>query len=272
MVCKECGKEITDETLSYCPECMATLDEPVVINMSKDDIKKASKEFDKKEKELQKKIAETTKETKIVAATDGIDLDVEYEGPFLNLLGFVKSLGTSLSNLLIFISAVAIYISPFLVWLWEMLHKNKNKANLFGMATKPNNILPNGNYSTLALGSTTILVMAILLLASGFIMLLVAAREYIKPMWKLRYNFVFRLVPAVMSIVAFVVIWYEKKYVSALDSMKDLKDMAKTLNQSNVYSYGRGLGPIVCVGGICFYIVATVIDFVKYLRIKKSQE
>ncbi len=272
MVCKECGKEITDETLSYCPECMAPLDEPVVINMSKDDIKKASKDFEKKEKEIQKKIAETTKETKIVAAKDEIDLDAEYEGSFINLLGFVKSLGNNISNLLIFIGAVMLYISPFLVWLWETLHKNKSKSNLFGMAVKPSKILSSESSSVLCLGSTAILIMAILLLISGFIMLLVAAREYIKPLWKLRYNFFFRFIPAVTSIVAFVVIWYDKKYANALDSMKELKEMAKTLNQSNVYSYGRGLGPIVCVGGICFYIVATVIDFVKYLRIKKSQE
>ena len=52
MVCKECGKEITDETLGYCPECLAPLNEPVIVNMSKDDIKKANKNLEKKEKEI----------------------------------------------------------------------------------------------------------------------------------------------------------------------------------------------------------------------------
>lgn len=270
MVCKECGKEITDETLSYCPECMAPLDEPVVINMSKDDIKKASKEFDKKEKELQKKVAETASEAKIVAVGEDIDLDAEYEGPFINLLGFVKSLGTNLSNLLVFIGAVMIYISPFLVWLWETLHKNKNKSNLFGMAAKPSKIL-SGDSSVLALGSTTILIMAILLLVSGFLMLLVSAREYIKPMWKFRYSLVLRLVPVILAIVAFLVIWNDKSYVNILDSMKELKDMAKTLNQSYVYSYGRGIGPVVCIGGIGIYIISILVDIPKYVRSKKAK-
>lgn len=271
MVCKECGKEITDETLSYCPECMAPLDEPVVINMSKDDIKKASKEFDKKEKELQKKEAKTAKDAKIVAAGEDIDLDAEYEGPFINLLGFVKSLGTNLSNLLVFIGAVMIYISPFLVWLWEKLRGEKSKGNLFVMATKPSKVLSNGNNSVLALGSTTILIMAILLLISGFLMLLVSAREYIKPMWKHRYSLVLRLVPVILAIVAFLVIWYDKSYINALDAMKELKDMAKTLNQSNVYSYGRGIGPIVCIGGIVIYIISILVDIPKYVRSKKSK-
>ena len=43
MVCKECGKEIPEGAL-YCESCGAPLEEPIVLKVSKEDIKRAEKE------------------------------------------------------------------------------------------------------------------------------------------------------------------------------------------------------------------------------------
>ena len=40
MVCKECGKEIPEGAL-YCESCGAPLEEPIVLKVSKEDIKRA---------------------------------------------------------------------------------------------------------------------------------------------------------------------------------------------------------------------------------------
>lgn len=264
MVCKECGKEITDETLGYCPECLAPLDEPVVISMSKDDIKKANKDFEKKEKELQKKAEETAKakakETaKLSKENNSIQMEEAYKGPFLNLIGYVKSLGSEISNLLVLIGAVLLYISPFLPWVWQTLHKVHKKGNLFDMA---------GKNADMAIKTPILGVMAILLLLSGFMMMFISAREYFKPIWKYRNNFIVRLIPLVLSIIAFVVILKNKNYCDYLSSMKSLKDTAISLNQSSVFSYGRGLGFIFCIAGIAIYAVATLFDYIKYKKNK----
>ena len=255
MVCKECGKEITDEKLGYCPECLAPLDEPVVINMSKDDIKKASKDFEKKEKERQKNI----EVVKISKTVEDLHLNDNYEGPFINLLGYVKSLVRDFNSLFILIGAILIYASPFLTWIWEKLHNVYKKGNLFEMSSKG---------ADLAIGTSVTAMMGVVLLVSGFLMLIISAKEYIKPIWKLRYNFIFRLIPFITSISAVVVIYNNKKYVNKFSSMKEFRDMAKSLGQASVYSYGRGIGPVVCLAGIIIYGLATFFDFIKYQRNK----
>lgn len=255
MVCKECGREITDETLGYCPECMAPLENPIVINMSKDDIKKANKDLEKKEKEKQKNI-----EVVKVKHKEDLHLDDDYEGSFIDLIGYIKSLGKNVNNLLILIGAALLYASPFLPWIWEKLHGSYEKGNLFEMASKD---------SQVALGNKWMAVMGALLLLSGFIMLIISAREHIKPMWKYRYNFLVRLVPIVTSVVAFGVVYFNKSYANAIKAMKELKDMADTLGQQTVYSYGKGIGPILCIAGIVIYAIATLFDFIHYLKNKE---
>lgn len=259
MVCKECGKEITDETLGYCPECLAPIDEPVVISMSKDDIKKANKDLEKKEKELQKKAEETAKakakeKAKLSKDNDASYVEEVYEGPFINLIGYVKSLGTDISNLLVLIGAVLLYISPFLPWIWETLHKVHKKGNLFDMA---------GKSAEMSIKTPVLGIMGILILISAFMMMLISAREYIKPIWKYRNNFIIRIVPLVLAVIAFIVIFKNKNYEVMLSGMKSLKDTAVSLNQSSVYSYGRGLGFIFCIAGMALYAVAVVMDFFK---------
>ena len=43
MVCKECGKEIPEGAM-YCEACGAPLEEPIVLKVTKEDIKRAEKE------------------------------------------------------------------------------------------------------------------------------------------------------------------------------------------------------------------------------------
>ena len=59
MVCKECGKEIPEGAL-YCESCGAPLEEPIVLKVSKEDIKRAEKEEKAKAKERAKLAAKNT--------------------------------------------------------------------------------------------------------------------------------------------------------------------------------------------------------------------
>ena len=59
MVCKECGKEIPEGAL-YCESCGAPLEEPIVLKVSKEDIKRAEKEEKVKAKERAKLAAKNT--------------------------------------------------------------------------------------------------------------------------------------------------------------------------------------------------------------------
>ena len=56
MVCKNCGTEIPEGAL-YCESCGAPLEEPVVLKVSKEDIKRAEKEEKTKAKERAKAAA-----------------------------------------------------------------------------------------------------------------------------------------------------------------------------------------------------------------------
>ena len=56
MVCKNCGTEIPEGAL-YCESCGAPLEEPVVLKVSKEDIKLAEKEEKTKAKERAKAAA-----------------------------------------------------------------------------------------------------------------------------------------------------------------------------------------------------------------------
>ena len=96
MVCRECGKEIADG-LDYCTECGAPVEEPIVIKMSKDDIKKANKDLDKKTKEQRKSTNKDGKGKNVIGAYDESE---DYEGECINLVGYGKSLGSNINNLL----------------------------------------------------------------------------------------------------------------------------------------------------------------------------
>ena len=260
MVCKECGKEITDESLGYCPECLAPLNEPVIENMSKDDIKKANKNLEKKEKEIQKKVVNDTVKIKPVK---NLGLEKEYEGPFIDLTGYVKSVGTNMTNLFALIGAVCLYLSPFATWMWESLFKVKKKADLFDLGGK------NGD---LFLQAPVITGMAVILLLSGFFMMLMSAREYVKPVWKFRYNFIARFIPVITATVAFLIVFFNKKYSKSIDSKEAFKKTAVSIGQADKYSYGRGIGPILCLLGIAIYFVSVLIDFLSYTKNKKAQQ
>lgn len=257
MVCKECGKEITDETLGYCPECLAPLEEPVVINMSKDDIKKANKDFEKKAKEEQKKVVKNPDKEKTKSDNPK---EKDYDGPFIDLVGYIKDIGMSLTNLLGFLGAIFLYLSPFMTWIWEVLYKIKKKGNLFDMGEKK---------SDMSLNSSNITIMAVLFLVSGFFMMVFIGREHIKPIWRLRNNFIVRLLPGLVSAFAFWVVITDKHYVEAMNNMKAQNEVAKVINSSSNQSFGRGLGPIICIVGISLYVLSVLIDLLKYMKNKR---
>lgn len=254
MVCKECGKEIADG-MDYCPECGAPVEEPIVIKMSKDDIKKANKELEKKEKE-NKKIS-----NKIQNRDNDYDEQKEYQGSFINLIGYVKSLAGNMSKMLSFAGAVLLYISPFLAWLYQELHKVRTSGNLFDLGSKVvKDQWGTEVNTTITLGSKFFSVMAIVILLSGFCMMVFSAREYIKPMWKYRNKLLIRFIPVVTSIIAFVLIFTNKHYKELIDNYKSLKEIAKSTGSTGVFSYGHGLGPILCAAGIILYFISILFD------------
>ena len=254
MVCKECGKQIADG-LDYCTECGAPVYEPIVIKMTKDDIKKAAKELDKKNKEKKRSLNSIKKDEDIVAE------DEVYEGSYINFTGYVKSLGGNINKLLALIGAVLLYISPFLTWLYQKLYDKKISGNLFSLGGKVvKDQWGSEVNTTITLGSRLFIVMAIVILLSGFCMMVLSAREYIKPLWKYRNKLLIRFIPIVTSVAAFALIFTNKHYKEVIDSYKSLKEVAKNINSSVAFSYGNGLGPVLCISGIVLYFISILFD------------
>lgn len=263
MVCRECGKEIADG-LDYCTECGAPVEEPIVIKMSKDDIKKANKDLDKKTKEQRKSTNKDGKGKNVIGAYDESE---DYEGEFINLVGYGKSLGSNINNLLALIGAILLYVSPFMTWLYQKLHGFKTTGNLFELGGK----VVKDQWGTavnakITLGSSLFVLYAVIILLSGFCMMVFSARRYIKPMWKFRNKYLIRFIPAITSIIAFVLVFTNKYYKEVINNYKSLKDIAKSSNSSNAFSYGNGLGPILCIAGIAIYIISILFDAAKKHR------
>ena len=107
MVCKECGKEIPEGAL-YCESCGAPLEEPIVLKVSKEDIKRAEKEEKAKAKERAKLAAKNTvkqvpeKKHHRKAADTSKAIDI---------VGYFQSIGGDMNLLLSFFSSLSCRIA-----------------------------------------------------------------------------------------------------------------------------------------------------------------
>ena len=253
MVCKECGKEF-DDSLDYCPECGAPANSPVVVSMTKGDIKKAGKNFEKKERDMQKvNRARANAQAKIDAKT------ASYEGPVVNLVGYVKSLFNNSANLIAFMGAILVYLAPFFAWIWYEIQDKKIKADLFFMS---GDVID--KYSTdIKLNQPILFAAAVIILVVGFLMLLMSARAYIKPLWNFRYNYLVRFIPVIVGVADFLLIYFNKVFQAKLDEIKLLVDSAKKFGMSGACKGGIGLGALLFLIGIGLYIISIVIDYLK---------
>ena len=148
MVCKECGKEIPEGAL-YCESCGAPLEEPIVLKVSKEDIKRAEKEEKAKEKERAKLAAKST--VKPVPENKHRRKEAD-TGKIIDIVGYVQSVGTDMNLLFAFVGSILLYLAPFMNWIWEKVYDVKRKADLFEIGLKSSMVEADG--SILAMGAT----------------------------------------------------------------------------------------------------------------------
>lgn len=235
MVCNNCGKDIPEGN-DYCLECGAPLDEPVVIKVTKDDIRKVNKK---------------DKETKTVKVAE--DADKETQGAFINIAGYLKSLTNNIGNMLALIGAVLLYLSPFMTWLWEKLWDTRSSGNLFDLGSK------NGE---MALGKPIITVFAIMVLLTGLAMLALSARENIRPLKPYADNYLVRFIPVLAGVIIFVLIIRNGNYVNAVENIDRGIEYAKQFGVSQNYKGGSGIGPALYIGGLVLYAASVFMDMI----------
>lgn len=261
MVCKNCGKEVPDGA-DYCEACGAPLEEPVVLKMTKDDIKKAEKAEKTRQKEQIKEAAkqqpkkQPTRKKKVAAD----------QKKWIDIGGYVKNVGSDTNMLMTLVGSLLLYIAPFLNWIWEKLFDVKKKANLFEIGMKSSMVEENGKI--LALGSTIVFVLAVVVIVIGVVMLAFSAADYIRPLRKFAANPIVRMIPIVLLIIIFVVLINNKPYTQALAAVEENIRLAKQIGAKSNYDGGRGIGPIVYVIGLLLYLFGTINDLLD----RKKQE
>lgn len=239
MVCNNCGKDIPEGN-DYCLECGAPLDEPVVIKITKDDIRKANK----KDKE--------TKAVKVVEEAEDVS-----QRAFIDVAGYLKSLTNNVGNMLALMGAVLLYLSPFMTWLWDKLWDTKSSGNLFDLGGK------NGD---MALGTPVIIIFAIVILLTGFAMLILSARENIRPLKPYADNYLIRFIPVIVGIIIFVLIIKNGSYAAAIENIGKGIEHAKQFGVSQNYKGGSGMGPALYLVGLALYAISVFMDMMNRNR------
>lgn len=260
MVCKECGKEIPEGAL-YCESCGAPLEEPIVLKVSKEDIKRAEKEEKAKEKERAKLAAKSSVKSVPEKKQHRKAADT---GKVIDIVGYAQSIGTDMNLLLAFIGSILLYLAPFMNWIWEKVYDVKRKADLFEIGLKSSMVEADG--SILAMGATIVLVLGIVAILVGVWMLLLSASDYIKGLRKFAANPIMRFAPIVVMIVIFIIIVNNKQYSQSMQLLKDNVQLVKAAGTSSNYDAGRGLGPVFYIGGLVLYTLGTAGDLVERKR------
>lgn len=226
MQCNNCGKEIK-EGMDYCMECGAPIEEPAVITLTKEDLKA------------------TKNKAEPAAAT----------GPFFDLSGFVNGLKSSISILLAFIGAIFLYLSTFSTWLWEQLFEQKKAANIFDMGNKSGEMY---------IGKSSFSLFGIIILITGLLMLIMSADSYIRPLKSIGNSeakrTILKCIPIIISIIIFILIWKNNLYEQAYNNIKNQIDFAKNIGSGSNYTGGRGIGPILYIGGVALYALSVLFE------------
>lgn len=233
MVCSNCGKEVR-ENATFCEECGAPLEEPVVIKMTKEDIKGATK---------------NAKSSTLNGQTDKV-APRQWVGPAIDLPGYVNDIKTNVSSLLALIGALLMYLSPFFSWLWRKHGEAKSTANLFDLSRK---------VGDLSLDSKLLFVIALLVILTGLAMMVASAAKHLKFMQPYLDNKYIFMIPAIIGLVILILIFANSKYEQAYDIiMKQVEKSSSNVNMK--FSGGRGFGPILYIGGLISYFASLVIN------------
>ena len=264
MVCKECGKEIPEGAM-YCEACGAPLEEPIVLKVTKEDIKRAEKEEKIKAKERAKSAAKNAAKQTAQPQTEKKNhrkpADPEKA---IDIVGYFQSVGQDVNLLLAFAGAIMLYLAPFLNWIYEKYFDIKRKASLFELGMKSSMVEEDG--SILATGATIILVLGIVAILVGVWMLLLSASDYIKCLRRFADNPIMRFVPIVVMIVIYIIVMKNQAYVQSLHALESNVRLAKQLGTSANYSAGKGIGPVLYIIGLVVYTIGTVGDFLARKR------
>ncbi len=243
MICSNCGKEIMDGA-TYCLECGASIDEPVVLK----DLKPKNVEA--------AKASGTIKEKKNIIETmkDDFEQCKNYKGPFFDLSGYIKAVGRETSVLIGLLASIVVYMSPFLNWIWYEHFKVKKAANLFELG---------GKNAELSINSGIIIVMAILIMLSAIDMLAFSGCKYVGPLKAFDNNYIIKALPIVLSLIFLFIILSNNKYEEALEFIKNQDKTAEIFGAGTNYSGGKGIGPIVLLSGQVLYAVSLFMDYTK---------
>lgn len=243
MICSNCGKEIMDGA-TYCLECGAPIDEPVVLK-------------DVKPKNMEEALAggEIIEKGNLVEDFKNSFRNAKnYQGPFLNFSGYVKSLGSDTPMLLGLISAILVYLSPFFSWLWKEHFEVRDSANLFELG---------GKHAELALHSGLLIAMAVLIMLSAIDMLVFSGCKYIGPLKAFEKNYIIRILPAVLALIFLLVVLKSKDYSGALEFINNQEAKAEDLGTGFNFSGGMGLGVYMLILGDVLYVTSVLMSYMK---------
>lgn len=233
MVCSNCGKEIK-EGVDYCMECGAPLEEPKVIKLTKEDIKKANRPVRKDAPR---------------------DKDIVMDVPFFDFKGYISNSKNDISIFASLIGALLLYVSSFSPWCWIKLFDNKSSGTLFDLGIKSSEVYLSKKF----------LILAICVFLVGIFMICMSASEYIRPLANITdytvKNILFVL-PIVLACILLFLIMKDKDYSSFIKYIEGQVKLAKNLGSTN-YSGGRGLGPVFYVVGVVFYSVSAIFNIRK---------
>lgn len=261
MVCKNCGTEIPEGAL-YCESCGAPLEEPVVLKVSKEDIKRAEKEEKTKAKERAKAAALAARKEPSKPEPKQIHKKPADPNKKIDIVGYVKSIGADLNTMLAFIGAIILYLAPFMNWIYEKVFDVKRKASLFEMGMKSSMVEEDG--SILAMGATILMILGIVAILVGIWMLLLSGADYIASLRRFAGNPIMRFAPVVVMILIFVLIMKNRDYVQSLRVLENNVRLSKDLGSSSNYGAGRGVGPLLYICGLVIYTLGTIGDFLAH--------
>jgi magnesium-transporting ATPase (P-type) len=161
------------------------------------------------------------------------------KGKFFDGRLFIENVKDDVIILLSLISAVLVYLAPFMGWLVKKSGDETIKGSLFDIA---------GKSSTLALNQGRMAASGIVLMAVAIMMALFSLRESIRPLKPLADKFILWLVPGILGVVMYFVVVKNLHYASALKSD----------------SVSSGNGNVACMVGVVLYIITVIVEKINH--------